>query len=88
MFGDVPAPRRDAAAAVAVVAGPSSAAAAASAAAATCAALFVHGGCAADGEPLADVFRLDISTLVGRCTFPVSKPDLKARLGSAFETKM
>ena len=49
-FGDVPAPRRDAAVAVSFVSGSGTGRA------------FIHGGCAADGEPLADAYSFDIAT--------------------------
>ena len=49
--GDVPSPRRDAAFCVTSVS------------ASGAGKVFLHGGCAADGEPLADLYGLDISTL-------------------------
>lgn len=49
-FGDVPAPRRDAAVAVSFVSSSGTGRA------------FVHGGCAADGEPLTDAYSFDIAT--------------------------
>ena len=51
-FGDVPSPRRDAAVAVTSMSRSGSGR------------VFVHGGCAGDGEPLACLFSLDLGTLM------------------------
>ena len=72
MFGDVPPPRRDAAIAVTSVSSSG------------VGRVFVHGGCAADGEALADAYTLDVATLE-RARLPPDEPGGGGQFDDSFE---
>ena len=72
MFGDVPPPRRDAAIAVTSVSSSG------------VGRVFVHGGCAADGEALADAYTLDVATLEW-ARLPPDEPGGGGQFDDSFE---